>query len=47
MKEKLKVNPSKVSTTIKTLLDLVREPIIIGALIIAGCIVGSVYVLSQ
>jgi hypothetical protein len=39
MKEKLKVNPSKVSTTIKTLLDLVREPIIIGALIIAGCIV--------
>ena len=88
MKEKLRVNPSKVSissfgqrngttsrpryvvgdylgqsitrhyqhpskksiispTTVKTLLDLVYEPVIIGAFIIAICIVGSVYVLSQ
>ena len=34
-------------TTVKTLLDFVYEPIIIGSLIIAVCIVGSVYVLSQ
>ena len=34
-------------TTVKTLLDLVYEPVIIGAFIIAICIVGSVYVLSQ
>lgn len=88
MKEKLRVNPSKISissfrqrnsatggtryvvgnylgqsvtrhrqypskksiispTTVKTLLDLVHEPVIIGAFIIAVCIVGSVYVLSQ
>ncbi len=88
MKEKLRVNPSKVSisffgqrngttgspryvvgdylgqsitrhyqhpsrksiispTTVKTLLDLVYEPVIIGAFIIAICIVGSVYALSQ
>ena len=88
MKEKLRVNPSKISTssfrqrnsatggtryvvgnylgqsvkrhrqhpskksiisptTTKTLLDLVYEPVIIGAFIIAVCIVGSVYVLSQ
>ena len=88
MKEKLKVNPSKVSVSffkqrngaiggtryvagdylgqsttrhcqypsrksiispaiVKTLLDLVYEPLIIGAFIIAVCIVGSVYVLSQ
>ncbi len=31
----------------KTLLDLVPEPIIIGMSIIAVCIVGSVYVLNQ
>ena len=88
MKEKLKVNPSKVSVsffkqrngaiggtryvaggylgqsttrycqypsrksiispaTVKTLLDLAYEPVIIGVFIIAVCIVGSVYVLSQ
>ena len=88
MKEKLKVNPSKISTssfrqrngvttgtryvvggnlgrsitrpyryptrksivsptTVKTLLDLVYEPVVIGAFIIAFCTVGSVYVLSQ
>lgn len=88
MKEKLRVNPSKISisffrqrngatggtryvvgnylgqsitrhhqhpsrksiispTTVKTLLDLVYEPVVIGAFIIAVCIVGSVYVLSQ
>ena len=88
MKEKLRVNPSKISisffrqrnsatggtryvvgnylgqsttrhcqypsrksiispATVKTLLDLVCEPVIIGAFIIAVCIVGSVYVLSQ
>ena len=34
-------------TTVKTLLDLVYEPVIIGAFIIAICIVGSVYALSQ
>ena len=33
--------------TMRTLLDLVHEPIIIGAFIIAVCIVGSVYALSQ
>ena len=33
--------------TVKTLLNLVYEPVIIGAFIIAICIVGSVYVLSQ
>lgn len=44
-------HPSKKSiispTTVKTLLDLVYEPVVIGAFIIAVCIVGSVYVLSQ
>lgn len=34
-------------TTLKTLSDLVHEPVIIGAFIIAVCIVGSVYALSQ
>ena len=33
--------------TMRTLSGLVHEPIIIGALIIAVCIVGSVYALSQ
>lgn len=33
--------------TVKTLLDLVCKPVIIGAFIIAVCIVGSVYALSQ
>lgn len=33
--------------TLKTLSDLVHEPVIIGAFIIAVCIVGSVYALSQ
>ena len=33
--------------TMKTLSDLVHEPIVIGAFIIAVCIVGSVYALSQ
>ena len=44
-------HPSKKSiispTTVKTLLDLVHEPVVIGAFIIAFCIVGSAYVLSQ
>ena len=35
------------STTVKTLLDLVHKPVVIGAFIIASCIVGSAYVLSQ
>ena len=33
--------------TIRTLSDLVHEPVIIGVFIIAVCIVGSVYALSQ
>ena len=34
-------------TTVRNLLDLVHEPIIIGSIIISICIVGSAYVLSQ
>ncbi len=34
-------------TAVKTLLDLAHEPVVIGAFIIAFCIVGSAYALSQ
>ena len=34
-------------TTVKTLVDLVYAPVIIGVFIIAVCIIGSVYVLNQ
>ena len=39
--------PASPPVTMKTLSDLVHEPIIIGAFIIVVCIVGSVYALSQ